>query len=636
MPPSKLKAAPKTKTLAGPAAEVPNLTAAPPKSSGVKVIAIRVADFRSLTNLEVKLDSLTVLVGPNNAGKTSLLDALQFAIGANRRFLGKEDIRLGQDEVDVPKDRKAIIDILIRPVGADGSIVETFPEGSFWTGLWGTGIAQDEQQNDMVGMRSVLEWSDVHGDYRTTRKFLKEWKSFGDWQSAEDGETVSAAHIEPIALHYIDAKRDLDDDLRTRGSFWRRLTDDLGLSDEDIERLENTLTEVNRTIVDKSKVLQHLRDNLIELRRVISFEKAGIDIAPVPRHLRDLSRGVDVSLNSGGASAFPLARHGMGTRSLASLLVFRAFASWRQERAQEGGDEVHTLLALEEPEAHLHPHAQKALFAQIRDIPGQRIVSTHSPYFVAQSRLEDLRLLAKAKSDTTVARLDATKLTVDERRKLEREVMASRGDLLFSSALTLFEGETEEQALPIYAENYWGATAHEKGFSFIGCGGANYFPFVWLAQNFRMHWYILCDGEEKTITRVNGQLKRVGLDSVDKLPNVSVIDGKTGYEGHLIATGYIDAIEKAFEETLGEGEFDRYIAEFDGKPGRRIDGKETTRDYKGAEGRERAARDLLAENKTRFAKSVATVIVALPDKDRRIPPAIRRLFDRIVEDLKEV
>ena len=304
MPPSKLKAAPKTKTLAGPAAEVPNLTAAPPKSSGVKVIAIRVADFRSLTNLEVKLDSLTVLVGPNNTGKTSLLDALQFAIGANRRFLGKEDIRLGQDEVDVPKDRKAIIDILIRPVGADGSIVETFPEGSFWTGLWGTGIAQDEQQNDMVGMRSVLEWSDVHGDYRTTRKFLKEWKSFGDWQSAEDGETVSAAHIEPIALHYIDAKRDLDDDLRTRGSFWRRLTDDLGLSDEDIERLENTLTEVNRTIVDKSKVLQHLRDNLIELRRVISFEKAGIDIAPVPRHLRDLSRGVDVSLQLGRCVGF--------------------------------------------------------------------------------------------------------------------------------------------------------------------------------------------------------------------------------------------------------------------------------------------------------------------------------------------
>ena len=161
----------------------------------------------------------------------------------------------------------------------------------------------------------------------------------------------------------------------------------------------------------------------MELNKVIAFEKAGIDIAPVPRHLRDLSRGVDVSLNSGGASAFPLTRHGMGTRSLASLLVFRAYALWRRARAEEGGDEVHTLLALEEPEAHLHPHAQRALFAQSRDMPGQRIVSTHSPYFVGQTRLEDLRLLVKTKSDTNVSQLDVSKLTADDRRKLERRCL---------------------------------------------------------------------------------------------------------------------------------------------------------------------------------------------------------------------
>lgn len=637
MPPSKSKTTKKSVIRADLAqlVEAPNAAAKTSKSSGVKVTAIRIADFRSLTNIEVELHDLTVLVGANNAGKTNLLDAFQFAIGANRHLLGKEDIRLARNETDVPKDRKAVVDILVRPVGKDGKIIETFPDGSFWTGLWGTGIAQDVRQDDMVGMRSVLEWSDVHGDYRTTRKFLKEWKPFADWQSAEDGETVSAVHIEPIALHYIDAKRDLEDDLRTRGSFWRRLTGDLGLSEEDIQKLESTLTEINQALVDKSEVLQHLRDNLAELQNVIHFEKAGIDIAPVPKHLRDLSRGVDVSLNSGGTSAFPLKRHGMGTRSLASLLVFRAFASWRQQHAEKGNDEVHTLLAVEEPEAHLHPHAQKALFAQIRDIPGQRIVSTHSPYFVAQSRLEDLRLLAKTKSDTSVTQLDLTKLNADERRKLEREVMASRGDLLFSRALILFEGETEDQALPLYGESYWGATAHEKGFSFVGCGGANYFPFVWLALNFRMRWYILSDGEEKTITSVNRQLNRVGLDTADKLTNVSVIDGKVDYEGHLIVSGYMDAIEDAIRNTLGQGEFEKYIAEFDGKAGRKIDGKETTRNYQGAKGRKCAARDLLREQKTRLATPVAMAIIALPDENRRIPPAIRRLFDQIAADLKE-
>ncbi len=334
----------------------------------------------------------------------------------------------------MPKDRRAIVDVLLRPVNEDGDVVETFPEGSFWTDLWGTGIAQDNNQDDMVGIRSELAWSDVYGDYRTTRKFLKEWKPFNEWGNTEVGIVVGAAQIEPIALHYIDAKRDLEDDLRTRGSFWRRLTDDLGLSEEEVQQLENALSDINKTLVEKSKVLQHLRENLIELKKVIAFEQAGVDIAPVPRHLRDLSRGVDVSLNSGGTSAFPLTRHGMGTRSLASLLVFRAYALWRRELAETNGDNVHTLLALEEPEAHLHPHAQRALFAQVHNIPGQRIVSTHSPYFVAQARLEDIRLIVKAKSDTTVSQLDVSKLTPDERRKLEREVLASRGDLLFSRA----------------------------------------------------------------------------------------------------------------------------------------------------------------------------------------------------------
>lgn len=608
-----------------------------PKLSGVTVVAIRVADFRSLTNIEVLLHDLTVLVGANNAGKTSLLDAFQFAIGANRRFLGKEDIRLGQDEADVPKDRRAVVDILLRPVDPDGLVIESFPSGSYWTNLWGTGIAQDDNQDDMVGMRSVLEWSDVHGNYRTTRKFLKEWRAFADWQDAEDGDAVSAAQIEPIALHYIDAKRDLEDDLRMRGSFWRRLTDDLGLTEKDVEELEAALSKINKTLVDKSEVLKHLRENLTELQKVIAFEKAGIDIAPVPRHLRDLSRGVDVSLNSGGGSAFPLTRHGMGTRSLASLLVFRAFASWRQSKAEEGGDKVHTLLAVEEPESHLHPHAQKALFAQIRDIPGQRIVSTHSPYFVAQSRLEDLRLLSKNKSDTKVSQLDLSKLNADERRKLDREVMASRGDLLFSRALILFEGETEEQALPIYAESYWGgATAHEKGFSFVGCGGANYFPFVWLAQNFGMRWYILSDGEDRTVAAINGQLTKIGLGNAPTLPNISIIEGKNDYEGHLVEH-YMDVIEAAFKSILGNDKFDKYIADNDGKPGKEVDRQPTTRDYKGAEGRKRAAKDLLSErhNKTRLATPLATSIASLADQARQIPPAIRKLFDKIAEDLKD-
>jgi putative ATP-dependent endonuclease of OLD family len=54
----------------------------------------------------------------------------------------------------------------------------------------------------------------------------------------------------------------------------------------------------------------------------------------------------------------------MGTRSLASLFVFRAFVSWKRSKADQESERLHPFLALEEPEAHLHPHAQRAVFSQ--------------------------------------------------------------------------------------------------------------------------------------------------------------------------------------------------------------------------------------------------------------------------------
>lgn len=597
------------------------------KPSGVVVVALRVSNFRSLKNIEIALNELTVLVGANNAGKTTVLDSIQAAIGASRRTLGKEDIYLAEAEVDVPKDRKAIIDLLVHPTNETGAIAESFPAGGFWTNLWGEGISQTEPDfNDFVAIRTTVEWSNAHGDYRTTRKFLKEWKTFPEWLNAEEKHAVTTSQIEPIALHYIDAKRDLEEDLRSRGSFWRRLTDELDLTDEDVKKFEESLSELNKAIIEKSDVLTHLRETLLELQRVIAANKAGVDIAPVPRRLRDLSKGIDVTLSTSGAQSFPLNRHGMGTRSLASLLVFRAYTSWRSARASAEGDLVHSLLALEEPEAHLHPQAQRALFGQIRALPGQRIVSTHSPYFAGQSRLEDLRVLTKAGADTTVSTLDLSKLKPDDRRKLEREVIASRGDLLFARALILFEGETEEQALPLLAQTRWSSSAHELGFSFVGVGGGNYFPFVWLAESFKIPWYVFSDGEPKAVAGLTAQLKKAGIAEPEKSPNVVIISGQTDYEGCLVNEGYLDAIETAISNLYGANKLDDYIATLHGQPGRTFEGKQAARDYQGADGRKRAALDLMRENKTRLAAPIAQAISELADPKRRCPKCLDQLF----------
>lgn len=603
-------------------------------NSGIKITDVRVSNFRALKNVEVPLGDLTILLGANNAGKTSFLDALYAAIGAGRKLLGQDDVRLEGTEALPPKDRVVTVDVRIRPLGENGNIAANFPSGSFWTNLWGTGIKQevDGDFDEFVGIRTTLAWSHSKGDYVIERRFLKEWRAFGDWLATPVDETskVNAAQIEPLALHYIDAKRDLEDDIRKQGSFWRRMTEDLGLSEADVELFENALSDLNHELVGKSGILKHLKDNLADIRSVVSAEGGEIDISPVARKLRDLSKGVDVSFTAAGSQSFPLVRHGMGTRSLASLLVFRAFASWKGKQAVEAGDHVHSILALEEPEAHLHPQAQRSFFSQVKSIPGQRVVSTHSPYFAGQAGLSDLRLFIRSGGETTVSRLDLSALNADEIRKLRHGVVNTRGDLLFARAAVFFEGETEEQALPILAEAYWGCNIHELGFSFVRVGGnSNYFPFIWLAERLEIPWYVFSDGEAETKTHLGRALRKSGKSAPDACPNVFVIPDGCNFETQLVAEGYLPEIEATFDQVEGTEAFlDGYIHRMHGKSGK----KGTTRDYHSADGRQKAVCDAMNENKTRMAEPLASALSAITDEARRFPNLIRAMFERISTD----
>ena len=85
--------------------------------SGIAITAVRVSNFRSLANIEVELNDLTVLIGANNAGKTSFLEALFASIGSGRKLLGQDDVRLEHGEAFAPKERNVTIDLRIRPVG---------------------------------------------------------------------------------------------------------------------------------------------------------------------------------------------------------------------------------------------------------------------------------------------------------------------------------------------------------------------------------------------------------------------------------------------------------------------------------------------------------------------------------------
>ena len=517
--------------------------------SGIVVKEVRVRNYRCLRSVDVELDLLTVLIGENNAGKTSFLNALYSAIGAGQRVISSEDVFLQKNEVSAPKNRLIAIDILIRPTDDQGKIADAFPQGSPWLELWGLGVVQDEDERDLVAIRTQFKWNTIKGEYGLERRFLKDWqKDSAKWEDSKPVEKVgpvSAQHIEPLALYLLDAKRDIADDLRARGSFWNKMVDEHGLSAEDVKRIEEDLSEINKDIVESSDVLTHIQSHLKDFHETLSCDEDSVSITPLARHLRDLSRGMDVVLSTRGAPPFPLHQQGMGTRSLGTFFTFWAFTTWRQK--QGGSGPVHPMMALEEPETHLHPQAQRALFRQIKRMPGQRIISTHSPYICGQSAITNIRHFSKQGEETLVCRIDLgtgeKKLTDEDLRKIDRQVMNTRGDMLFARALVFFEGETEEQAVPDFAEKRWGKHPNDLHYGFVGVGGkGNYLPFLRMAESFKIRWFIFSDGEADTIIAVNAALAAIGRDAIPNNSRVIVLPGGKKFEAYIVTEASKDAL----------------------------------------------------------------------------------------------
>jgi putative ATP-dependent endonuclease of the OLD family len=96
----------------------------------------------------------------------------------------------------------------------------------------------------------------------------------------------------------------------------------------------------------------------------------------------------------------PLQRHGQGVQSLSVIFLFQAFVEHLLAELYE--PESAPVLTLEEPETHLHPQAARTLWAHVNALPGQKLITTHSPFFVQHVPFRDLRLVRLTERGTEV------------------------------------------------------------------------------------------------------------------------------------------------------------------------------------------------------------------------------------------
>ncbi len=601
----------------------------------IQVDVVRISGFRGLADIEVVLSRVTLLLGQNNSGKTSVIKALQLALGDYSRYLSDEDFYIGGDE-----KRQDTITVDLRFIAAEKSVrVNEFSD--VWQQEFKDSIQQEPDGKQYVAIRTIAKPDKIKGGYVIERYFLDEWPAQQNWQKFRIlSKNRLPKRFESIPFISIDAQRDIHTELKDRSSFVGRVLSYVEYNDVDVTELERMVAELNKEAIKKSEPIKQLKAHLDNLN--ISFEGTGhAELTPFPKKIRDLSKSFSVHFGENDKSSFSMEYHGMGTRSWASMLTVKAFTEIMAENHAKEADPFFSIMAAEEPEAHLHPNAQRTLYRQLTETSGQVIISTHSPYIAGLAALSEIRYLKKIDNTVQVFQVRDS-FDGDDSRKLQREVVHSRGELLFAKMIVLSEGESEDQALPILFEHYTGKLPFSLGINFVcvNGSGAKYKPFLILAKDLSIPVFIFSDGEEKPLKELKKTYEKIfGETDIMSASNITILDG-TDFEGYLLTQGFQGLIENTIKEIEGEAYIDDWIKKRDGTPLKPIKTSKPPcgacnqtifeselRDYSGDEGRRKAILEILDSQKPLYAKAVSDNLSKL--SKGAFPKKVVEFFDKI-------
>lgn len=185
-------------------------------------------------------------------------------------------------------------------------------------------------------------------------------------------------------------------------------------------------------------------------------------------------------------------------------------------------DKIANFLLIEEPEAHIHTHIQKALFDKLNYTDTQIIYSTHSTHISEVSNISNMNILGKFRNYSEVYQ-PFIGLEEEEIVKVQRFLDAIRSNLLFAKSVILVEGDAEEILIPIMVKQTLGVSLDELGISIINVRSTGFENLAQLFHNQRIKkkCAIITDLDtsitgQKTEASKRGKTRKEKLDALKK------------------------------------------------------------------------------------------------------------------------
>jgi putative ATP-dependent endonuclease of OLD family len=446
---------------------------------------VTIENFRAFTKIELDLDVTTVLIAENNSGKSAFLDAIKFALRPLPRWANPFE------DYDYHLEKKES-----KP-GDSGDIKITLEFSESSENEWSDALVQAFA--DAVVFDGVLRKITLRvrsGRDPGTNELITDW----DFLDAAGNPLPKAKKPQLLSdlqrirpLFSLSALRDAGKEFTSRSSFWAPFLKNHSIPENVIKELEKDLGGLNEKIISANTQLLSVKERLAKTKDVVSVSnKNTVNIEALPLRLWDMLSRTQVNIASPAGVVLPLTRHGAGTQSLSVILLFEAFVESALKQSYDPLSEP--ILALEEPEAHLHPSATRVLWKILSDLRGQKIIATHSGDLLSEVPIDAIRRFYRTKTTIEGRKINLQNLSADEQRKIAFHVQASRGELFFARCWLLAEGETEYWILS-GAAKVLGINLEQIGIRIVTHRHLGVISLAKVANELGIEWHCLADND---------------------------------------------------------------------------------------------------------------------------------------------
>lgn len=344
----------------------------------MKIVALEIENFRGIQRGTIRFKEHPVLVGANNTGKTTIIEAIALLLGRDRliRDLTEHDFFGSNPQ---PQDRIKLIATLSGFDGDDPDRnIEWFREGRGipkWLDET-TGIVHPMRDQGawklccQIGFQAYFDQDSLNVE---TVRYFHDGDNTADPFTDAHPTNVHGRLIQQVGFYLVRASRTWDRVFSWGSELFRRTINAANAQPSAALMTErDRLRAPTNPLEDDTNLEPLIRNVNSELAAYLS-NAPRLQLRLTSTDSRSVMDAVFAHFAGSNGLSVPAARQGSGLLSLQGLLLLLELGRLRAA----SGDGF--LMALEEPELHLPPASQQQLIQRVQALSTQTIITTHAP-----------------------------------------------------------------------------------------------------------------------------------------------------------------------------------------------------------------------------------------------------------------